>query len=299
MSGWMVLLILGLMVVISVIVIVISRREEARREQRRQRFELMDTGQRVPFAEERLEPPLQAPKPIAEIAGFISTEAPAAPPEAVQETREERALDVITQGEENLTAPTGRFVKSADGEMLLTAPPFRRREAIFSKRHGRYALALTRRLPPWLAVCPKVRLDTLVSPTSPDGRDADDWREWRRRVRVRAIDLVLIDRRTWEPLLAIMLERDHPATATTVGGGKDRIVDEVLAAVDLPLIRGKGNFKDDWPAIRPYVEQAMLPTTEDGDREPVMGGAAWDASAVVKLLSMDDERGGLLDNTRM
>jgi hypothetical protein len=54
-------------------------------------------------------------------------------------------------------------------------------------------------------------------------------------------------------------------------------------------------FKDDWNAIRPYVEHAMLPTGEDSDREPADGGRGWDASAVVKLLSMDDERGGLLE----
>ncbi len=39
----------------------------------------------------------------------------------------------------------------------------------------------------------------------------------------------------------------------------------------------------------------MLPATEDADREPAVGGHAWDASAVVKLLSFDDDRGGLLE----
>jgi hypothetical protein len=291
MSAWLVLLILGLMAVVSVIIVIVTRRDESIREKQRERFELRDTGERVPLVDSTAPPP-PAPKPIGEIATFISSDAPETT--TVGETREDKALTAITEGE-NLEPPSGRFVKTPDGESLLTSPPFRRRESIFSKRHGRYALWLTRRLPPWLVVCPKVRLDTLVLPTSPDGRDPDDWREWRRRVRMRAIDLVLIDRRTWEPLLAIMLERDHPTPATTIAGGKDRIIDEVLAAVDLPLIRGTGSFKDDWPAIRPYVEQAMLPTTEDADREPVMGGATWDASAVVKLLSFDDERGGLLE----
>ena len=46
------------------------------------------------------------------------------------------------------------------------------------------------------------------------------------------------------------------------------MVDEVLGAIGVPLIRATGSLRDDWPAIRPYVEQAMLPTTEDGDREP-------------------------------
>ena len=40
----------------------------------------------------------------------------------------------------------------------------------------------------------------------------------------------------------------------------------------------------------------MLPSTEDADHEPsLLGGNTWDASAVVKLLRIDDERGGLLD----
>jgi hypothetical protein len=113
---------------------------------------------------------------------------------------------------------------------------------------------------------------------------------------VRSIDLLLVDHRTWEPLLAIVLERDHAPVAGAIGGGKDRIIDEVLATIGLPLIRGTGSFKEDWPAIRPYVEQAMLPTGEDADHEPsILSGNTWDASAVVKLLRIDDERGGLLD----
>lgn len=291
MSGALVLVILGLMVVASIVVIVVTRRDEARREKRRQRFEITDTGQRLPLAAER--PPASPPKPVEEIAAFVATEPLREPDEELARTRAERSV----AEEEPSTSPVGRFVHTPDGESLLTTPPFKRRDAIFSRRHGKYALSLIRRLPPWLSVCPKVRLDTLVSPTTPDGRDPEDWREWRRRVRVRSVDLLLVDQRTWEPLLAILLERDHPAAASTVGAGRDHIVDEVLTAVGIPMIRATGSLRDDWPAIRPYVEQAMLPTTEDADREPsaLAGGNAWDASAVVKLLRMDDDRGGLLE----
>jgi hypothetical protein len=291
MSGWLVLLILMVMVVVSVIIIVVTRREETRREAQRRRFELTDSGERVPLAPPSA--PKAAPKPIEEIAAFVGTEA--ARPVVLDETRTEQPADAVT-ADESAAVVRGRFVQSADGEMLLTTPPFKLRGSIYSKRHGRYALGLIRRLPPWLTVCPKVRLDTIVSPTSPDGRDPDDWREWRRRVRVRSVDLLLVDHRTWEPLLAIMLEREHPTSASKLGAGKDRMIDEVLAAIGLPMIRGTGSLKDDWSAIRPYVEQAMLPSGEDSDREPSMlGGATWDSSAVVKLLRMDDERGGLLD----
>jgi hypothetical protein len=296
MSGALVLVILGFMVVVSVVIIVVTRQDEAKRARRRHRFELTDTGQRLPLAGEK--PPEPPPRPIQEIAAFVAADSerepfPSAPDLA--RTRAESALldDAPPEG------VRGRFVTTPEGESLLTSPPFKRRDAIFSRRHGKYALSLVRRIPPWLTVCPKVRLDTLVAPTSPDGRDPEDWREWRRRVRMRSVDLLLVDQRTWAPLLAIMLDREHPAAATTVGAGRDNIVDEVLGVIGIPLIRATGSLKNDWPAIRPYVEQAMLPAGEDADREPSAlsadAGHAWDASAVVKLLRIDDERGGLLE----
>lgn len=287
MSGWLVLLVLGFMAVLSVIIVVVTKRDETRREAQRRRFSIPVTSERVPLATESR--PATAVKPIEEIA------APPEPEESVPSPPASNRLAVDDERAMPLR-PSGRFVESVDGEMLLTTPPFKRRDSIFSKRHGKYALSLIRRLPPWLTVCPKVRLDTIVAPTAPDGRDAEDWREWRRRVRMRSIDLLLVDHRTWEPLLAIVLERDNVVQAGTIGAGKDRIIDEVMAAIGLPLIRGTGSLKDDWHAIRPYVEQAMLPTTEDADHQTAcVGGQAWDASAVVKLLRMDDERGGLLE----
>lgn len=289
MSGWLVILILAVMLVVSVVIVVVTRRDDARRAARERRFEIRDTGQRIPLAADR--PPAPATSPVAEIAPPPARPSPERTPDA-----EAAALATVTEAEdEGMLPPRGRLVRSADGEMLLTDPPFKRRGTIFTKRHGKYALGLIRRLPPWLVICPRVRLDTLVSPTSPDGRDPADWREWRRRVRVRSVDLVLVDRRTWEPILAIMLDKDARPSATTIGGGRDRIIDEVLAAVEIPLVRGSGSLKEDWAAIRPYVDHAMLPTAEDGDREPVLGHAMWDASMAVKLLNVDEERGGLLE----
>ncbi|MGE4195664.1 MAG: DUF2726 domain-containing protein, partial [Phycisphaerales bacterium] len=136
------------------------------------------------------------------------------------------------------------------------------------------------------------------SPTPPDGRDADDWRTWRRRVRLRSIDLVLCDRRTWQPLLAVLFERhDHEVRANEIAGGKDRIVDEILSTVGLPFVRATGRFKDDWHVIRPYVEQAMLPSRmlDDEPDDDSLGGTGWDASAVVNLLRADDEKGWMLE----
>ena len=73
---------------------------------------------------------------------------------------------------------------------------------------------------------------------------------------MRSIDILLCDRRDWKPLLAIMLERPAHLTRRGVavggqfvnagtgtqllggpGGGVDRMVEEVLGHIGLPLIR--------------------------------------------------------------
>ncbi len=165
--------------------------------------------------------------------------------------------------------PGARFVNTPDGEAMITAPPFRARPALFSRRHAAYAHLLLDRLPPWVVLCPKARMDAIVAPTPPDGRDPDDWRTWRRRVRWRAVDLLLCDRRTWRPLLAVIFDAParsgkrgtgspHDSRAGQVAGGRDRIVDEVLHAVGVPLVRATGDFARDWPAIEPYVSEAIL-----------------------------------------
>ncbi len=298
MTGWMILAFLVLMAIASVVVVVVTRTDERKRQERRRRFELTDTGERIPLA-----PPLPEPtdQPASEeVAAFLASGplVPVGPGDNLAGTRTEiepdpEVIPLVPEAEGR--SPLGRFVHTPDGEMLLTTPPFRLRETIMSRRNGRYTLALLRRLPPWLVISPKVRLDSILTPTTPDGRDPDDWRQWRHRVRVRAIDLLLCDRRTWQPVLAIMIDHQPHAKATAIAGGKDRIIDEVLASVGLPLVRGTGSFKDDWPVIRPYVEQATLASPLHQDEDALHGGQGWDASAAVTLLRMDDEQGWLLE----
>jgi hypothetical protein len=152
-----------------------------------------------------------------------------------------------------------------------------------------------------VVVCPKVRLDSLLMPTRPDGRDAEDWRTWRHRVRMRAIDFVLCDRRTWKPLLAVIIEGAPGASteagttgeAMKFGGGKDRIIDEVLGSVGLPLVRGTGRFADDWAMIRPYVENAILPAPSEEQVSDEARRAR--PNGAVSLLRMDDAKGWLLE----
>lgn len=201
----------------------------------------------------------------------------------------------------------GRIVQTPDGEAVITTPPFALRPQMLSNRLGRYTNAVNKRLPAWMIACPRVRLESLVTPTPPDGRDADDWGQWRRRVRLRAVDLVVCDRRTWRPILAIMLNpatrasrradgANGTATALTFGGGRDSMIDEVLAHVGLTLIHGSGKLADDWPMIEPYLGEAILRShgeedlllaTEDPHGRP-------DPDAAVSLLKLDGDEGWAL-----
>jgi len=299
MPGWLIILIIAVMLAGSVVIVWVTRTEERRREARKQRFELNDQSVRLPMAEPRN--PRQANAgAVEEAAAFLARDQSATfRPDPRGGIDPDPAGPVITDplagGESRLL---GRVVETEDGESIITTPPFRLRESVFSKRHGRFATALIRRLPPWLVIAPRVRLDALVTPTSPDGRDADDWRTWRKRVRLRCVDLVLCDRRTWKPILAIIFERENVGPrASLIGGGQDRIIDEVLASIGLPYVRITGHLREDWHAIRPYVEQAMLPTVGDAEEtdDDRLGGTGWDASAAVTLLKLDDEKGWSLE----
>lgn len=294
--GWLIIVIIVLMLAGSGIIVFVSRREDQKREERQRRFELQETAERVPLVEASERPSTRIP--IDETAIFLSRE-----PEQVKRLSDtgidpDPPAPVIRATEPSeRTGRMGRLVSTPDGESILTTPPFALRSTLFTKKHGRYAASLMKRIPPWLVISPRVRLDTLLTPTAPDGRDAEDWRNWRRRVRLRSVDLVLCDRRTWQPMLAILFERhDGEVRVTEIAGGRDRIVDEVLASVGLPFIRATGRFKDDWHVIRPYVEQAMLPSSlADETEDDSLGGTGWDSSAVVNLLRADDEKGWMLE----
>lgn len=198
-----------------------------------------------------------------EIADSGSASIPLVPPSAPQLAGAQLGVP------EGGPFPGARFVKTPDGEAMITKPPFRARGSLFSRKHAAYAHLLLTKLPAWVVLCPKTRMDAIVSPTPPDGRDAEDWRTWRRRVRWRAVDLLLCDRRTWRPLLAIIFDTppgggvyDAPDSEKSrvrmVAGGRDRIIDEVLHAAGVPLVRATGNFASDWAAIEPYVSEAIL-----------------------------------------
>lgn len=153
-----------------------------------------------------------------------------------------------------------RRVMTPNGPMELTAPPFKLRNSIMSWRERAYARAITARMPSGYVLCPQLRLDTLLIPTRPDERPADDWRTWRQRVRVRAVDFVVCRLPDWAPVLAIEIDRGNPnATLDT----QDKMTLETLAEVGLPLVRCSGSPEKDWPMIEPYV-----PEFDDIDEMP-------------------------------
>ncbi len=242
-------------------------------EDRRRRFAIQDTGERVPMAPER---ELVAAIPVSD-EGSLPIPSPrviASAPPAVQ----------------------GRIVHTPDGEMMLTTPPFVLREALFTSKTGRFVNLLSRRVPAWVMICPRVRLDSLLTPTKPDGRDPADWRDWRRRVRVRSVDLVLCDRRAWKPLVAVLLVPKAGVDARRVAGGNDQMIDEVLTAAGLPLLRLTGDFEKDWPLIKPYVEESILPhMTDEQVLEASMQTERISGDAAVELLRLDQEKGWMLE----
>lgn len=283
MAAW-ILGIIGVAVLAAAIVAIATSGPKARaREERRRRFHLEETGERIDLAGERANAP--APVAIEEVAPVT-----AVPP---RQAEAEPAI-VETQDPRPSRKALGRLVMTPDGEAILTTPPFELREAIFTHKSGRYVSALYRRVPPWVVVCPKVRLDALLMPTAPDGRDADDWRTWRNRVRMRSVDFVLCDRRTWRPLLAMVIDGAH-GDAHKLGGGKDRIIDEVLGAVGLPFVRGTGRFVDDWPMIRPYIEHAILPAHDEGEAAQLDEAGRARPNGAVAMLRMDEHKGWLLE----
>ncbi|MBL0921143.1 MAG: DUF2726 domain-containing protein [Phycisphaerales bacterium] len=143
-----------------------------------------------------------------------------------------------------------RTVQTPDGPMVLTTPPFRLRKSIMNYRERSYARAVSVMLPSGYVMCPQVRLESLLTPMHPDGRPVEDFRNWRRRVRMRAVDFVICRLPEWSPIVAMEIEKEKSAKAFA----RDRMIDETLAEAGLPLIRCSGSPQEDWAMIRPYLK---------------------------------------------
>ena len=148
--------------------------------------------------------------------------------------------------------PPSRRVMTPNGPMELTSPPFRLRASVLSSRERWYARSISVKLPSGFVVCPKVRLESLLDPLPPDDRSVEDWREWRQRVRLRAVDFVICRMPDWEPVVAVLIDAPERSASTVQ---TDRLIDETLAQVGLPFIRCSGSPRTDWPMIAPYVKR--------------------------------------------
>ena len=239
----------------------LSRKAARDRAERRRRYTIPDSEQRVPLAPPA---PPREPEPEIEEIAPISLESVEAGTPIFEDPLATQKVDGLLLGDDEPSldvAPVieGRMVTTPEGEMILTTPPFRVRETLLGRREAAYAKAIAKRLPRGVVLCPKVRLESLLMPTPPDGRDPEDWRAWRRRVRMRAVDFVICDARGggWRPLLAV--EIDRPAlSARKIGGGVDRMIDEVLAGAGLPFVRCSGDPESDWGMIEPYVRESAV-----------------------------------------
>lgn len=153
-----------------------------------------------------------------------------------------------------------RRVMTPDGPMILTRPPFKLRRSIMSHREREYARSIAVRMPSGFVMCPQVRLDALLTPTAPKDRPIDDWRNWRRRVRLRAVDFVICRMEDWSPVLALEVE---PRERSTAAETRDKMIDETLAEVGLTLIRCSGEPEKDWAMIKPYLTEPVAPDALD------------------------------------
>ena len=282
-------------IVLAVAAVVARKRSIVQRERwdRQSRYRIEDTDERIPLAE-----PRDSSASAAEIPKVTLVTEPRRAPTLLESLRASEQPNKPASAPSTSPAPPvlGRIVDTPDGEIVLTTPPFTLRDAVLMPRAGRFFNRLSRRVPAWVVCCPKVRLEALLTPTAPDNRDPTDWAAWRRRVRWRSLDIVLIDRRTWRPLLAIVfrLPSNRPV-ARALGGNQDRMLDEVLTTVGLPLVRVNGTFEQDWPLIQPYVEQAILQSADEEAMPDVQASAEpISPEAAVNLLRLDEDKGWLL-----
>lgn len=152
------------------------------------------------------------------------------------------------------STPGARLVMTPDGPMLLTRAPFRLKRSVMSHRERQFARALAVKLPSGYVACPQVRLDGLVTPMNPRGWDARDWATWRRRVRMRAVDIVICRLPEWTPVVALdITPTEHDARSAP----RDGIAAEVCAEVGLPVVRCSRSPSEDWKLIEPYVRDEV------------------------------------------
>ena len=96
--------------------------------------------------------------------------------------------------------------------------------------------------------------------------------------------------------MAILFDHSRNIDARKVAGGQDRMIDEVLGAVGLPLLRLTGDFERDWPLVMPHVAESILPhMTDEQVMDASMRTERISGDAAVTLLRMDQDEGWVLE----
>lgn len=178
------------------------------------------------------------------LAGALARE-PFASPTPTNNGKPLATLDASPQA----PGPRARTVMTPDGPLTLTAPPFRLRRSIMTRRERTYARFLNHRLPSGYVLASQVRLESLLTPTDPHGYSADEFRTWRMRVRLRAVDFVICALPGWAPVVAVEVSDTPDETITR----DDRMTDEALAEVGLPLVRARRTPREDWSLIELHL----------------------------------------------
>ena len=110
-------------------------------------------------------------------------------------------------------------------------------------------------------------------------------------------DLLLCDRRDFRPVLAILWNR--PARGGTLverlrrpdgGPAGDRLIEEILRQVALPVVHASGSLSQDWSQIAPYIDEAILPTRDpciEGDGAEDLRVSPVAASRLIQMTGED------------
>lgn len=166
------------------------------------------------------------------------------------------AVGVLILWAHRFTSPGVPGPAPAPGSRPLPAMAYRAAPLLVDERE-RTAWRLLRDLAGALTVCPKVRLEDIAGAFGPD--------RFRLRgfVKSRHVDFLLVDE-DWRPVLVV--EVDGGSHGRADRQRRDRIVDGVLAAAGIPVLRllagadWRGQLEDWWASRRAAPERRSVAT---------------------------------------
>lgn len=148
------------------------------------------------------------------------------------------------------TRPPHAPVAAPDAHAAAAPLPYRVRADFLSAAEAAFIQVLQHAVGARFWLCPKVNLnDLLFVPRGPDEV------AWRNRIAQKHVDVVLCDRHTLRPLLAIELDdRSHERPDRVA---RDVFVNEVFAVAQLPLLRVPVQRTYYVPQLVALIEQSL------------------------------------------